>query len=243
MLGFLHSLPARSTRTGLTAALAPGSAPSAVPAPGPAAAPPTLAQRKLTSEADFEAWSVPAGDLVANGRVMKFLVDLRDPAQPEVLFVNGNYTENGTVPDSAKYHYFFARATLGIQEGLEEFNRVTYFSPTKRYAAGVVHTYHLEGAAEAVYGLQFYPQDVVKEQGVVDVLTLVRNELTIPGARFAFVATGSQQTVAGVLDQLAAAAIEPLTIDRVLGSITYLPLNAGEAWGYLQIFPPANSAL
>jgi len=174
---------------------------------------------------------------------MKFLVDLRDPAQPEVLFVNGNYTENGTVPDSAKYHYFFARATLGIQEGLEEFNRVTYFSPTKRYAAGVVHTYHLEGAAEAVYGLQFYPQDVVKEQGVVDVLTLVRNEITIPGARFAFVATGSQQTVAGVLDQLAAAAIEPLTIDRVLGSITYLPLNAGEAWGYLRIFPPANSAL
>lgn len=225
MLGFLHTMPA-TTKIPMPLAAA------AAPVPGP-----SLAHRDIPSEALFESLSVPAGDLVANGRVLKFLVDLRDPAEPEVLFVNGNFTENGAVPDRAKYHYFFAQSTLGISEGLDEFNRVTYFSPTKRYAAGVVHTYRLEGADEPIYGLQFYPQDVVKEQGVVDVLTLVREKITIPAARFAFVATGNQQTVTTVLDQLAAAKIEALTIDRVLGSITYLPLNAGEAWGYLRIFP------
>ncbi len=108
--------------------------------------------------------STPAGDLVANGRVAKFLVDLRQPASPEVYFVNGNFTRDGEVPDEAKFHFMFAQAVLNIPERLEEFNRVTYFSPTKRYAAGVLHTYLLEGSTEPVYGLQFYPQDVIAEQ-------------------------------------------------------------------------------
>jgi len=187
--------------------------------------------------------SITAGDLVANGRVAKFLVDLREPGQGEVHFVNGNFTENGDIPDAAKYHYFFARAALNIPERLEEFNRVTYFSPTKRYAAGVIHTYFLDGATDPVYALQFYPQDVVTERGVLDVITLVQQKISIPGARFAFVPTGTQQTVATVGDDLAIAGIQALTIDRVLGSVRYLPLNAGEAWGYLRIFPVGNAEL
>ena len=55
--------------------------------------------------------------------------------------------------------------------------------------------------------------------------------------------TGSQQTTATVADDLAAACIEVLTLDQILGSIQYLPLNAGEAWGHLRIFPPDNDEL
>src|SRR5919202_4511819 len=44
----------------------------------------------------FAALSVPAGDLVANGRIAKFLIDLRW-SPPRVHFVNGNYVENGQV--------------------------------------------------------------------------------------------------------------------------------------------------
>ncbi len=195
-----------------------------------------------TAEA-FAALSVPAGDLVANGRVAKFLVDLR-PASAGVHFVNGNFTENGQVPDAAKYHYFFARQALGIPEPLDEFNQITYFTePKTRYAAGVVHTYFLDGSAEPIYGLQFYPQDVVREREVVDIVRRVKEKIGIPGARFAFVATGSQQTTAAVGPDLKAAGIEALTLDRVLGSIRYLPLNAGEAWGYLRIFPKSNAEL
>ena len=191
----------------------------------------------------FTALSTPAGDLVANGRVVKFLVDLRTPATPVVHFVNGNFTTDGTVPDEAKYHYFFARAALGIPESLATFNEVTYFSPTKRYAAGVVHTYHLDGDVEPVYGLQFYPQDVVREDGIVAVATAVAPQVRIPGIRLAFVQTGSQQTTATIGDALRAAGLGSFTLDQVLGSIRYLPLNAGEAWGHLRIFPTAGQRL
>ncbi len=197
----------------------------------------------IDSVESFTALSTPAGDLVANGRVVKFLVDLRTPATPVVHFVNGNFTTGGAVPDEAKYHYFFARAALGIPESLGAFNQVTYFSPTKRYAAGVVHTYHLDGAADPVYGLQFYPQDVVREDGIVAVATVVAAQVKIAGARLAFVQTGSQQTTATIGDGLRAAGLESFTLDQVLGSIRYLPLNAGEAWGHLRIFPTPGQRL
>jgi hypothetical protein len=84
---------------------------------------------RIDSVESFTALSTPAGDLVANGRVVKFLVDLRTPATPVAHFVNGNFTTGGTVPDEAKYHYFFAPAALGIPESLGTFNDLTYFSP------------------------------------------------------------------------------------------------------------------
>jgi pyruvate phosphate dikinase-like enzyme len=205
-----------------------------------AAAAPTLPLDlpEIASAERFQAISTPAGDLVANGRVAKFLVDQRRPEAPVVHFVNGSFVEDGEVPDAARYHYDFARRVLGIPEGLDEFNRITYFTPgPKRYAAGVIHTYFLDGTAEPVYGLQFYPQDVISEAVIVQVLQRVKAKIGIPGARFAFVATGSQQTTATVGDELKAAGIENLTIDRILGKIHYLPLNLGEAWGYLRIFP------
>ena len=196
-----------------------------------------LALPQIATAEEFEALSVPAGDLVANGRVIKFLIDLRDPRHRQVLFVNGRFTRNGLTPDEAKYHYNFARTVLGIPEALAEFNRVTYFSPAKRYAAGVLHSYLRQGTTEPVYGVQFYPQDVLSEGTVFDLVTMVAAQITIPAAAKAFVATGSQQTVDSVRDRLAAAGLGALTIEEILGSITYLPLNAGEAWGYLRVFP------
>ncbi|HSK77265.1 MAG TPA: PEP/pyruvate-binding domain-containing protein [Thermoanaerobaculia bacterium] len=219
--------------------------------PRPAAAP-TLAAApalpldlpEIVSAEQYEAISVPASDLVANGRACKFLLDWRRPEAPGVHFVNANFEEDGEIPEAARYHYFFARAALGVPEGLEEFNRITYFTEgTKRYVAGVVHTYVLEGSGEPVYGLQFYPQDVISERLVLDAVRQVREKITLPGARFAFVATGTQQTVATVSAELAAAGIESLTIDRILGSIRYIPLHRGEAWGYLRIFPKDNNSL
>jgi hypothetical protein len=191
----------------------------------------------------FAALSVPAGDLVANGRVAKFFIDRRPPT-PEVHFINGNFMQNGEVPDSAKFHYDFARQALSIPESLDEFNRITYFTePKTRYVAGVVHTYFLEGGLEPVYGLQFYPQDVVREQAIIDVVHRVKDKITIPGSRFVFVPTGSQQTTATIEAELAADGVEILPIDRILGAIRYVPLNAGEAWGYLRIFPASNDDL
>lgn len=251
MLGFLSALPtsrrdrelAAAEALSLTTAVRTGPPPVGQKRAALATGELPLVHREIATAEEFTALSVTAGDLVANGRVAKFLVDLRDPAGGEVYYVNGNFTENGEVPESAKYHYFFARAALDIPERLEEFNRVTYFSPTKRYAAGVIHTYFLDGATDPVYALQFYPQDVVNEQGVLDVITVVRQRISIPSASFAFVPTGTQQTIATIGDELTAAGIQALTIDGVLGSVRYVPLNAGEAWGYLRTFPSDNAEL
>ena len=116
----------------------------------------------------YEAISQPAGDLVVNGRVAKFLIDWRDRQQPRVHFVNGNFVEDGQTPGLRAYHYFFARAALNIPESLGEFNEVTYFTQDKRYVAGRGAHLPAGRSAEPVYGLQFYPQDVIAEETVVD---------------------------------------------------------------------------
>jgi hypothetical protein len=94
-----------------------------------------------------------------------------------------------------------------------------------------------------VYGLQFYPQDVIRESLVVEAVGAVQAEIGIPDARFAFVPTGSEQTTATVPDELAALKIEVIPLDQILGTIKYLPLNVGEAFGHLRIFPPDNDDL
>jgi hypothetical protein len=34
-----------------------------------------------------------------------------------------------------------------------------------------------------------------------------------------------------------------IPLERILGSIVYLPLNPGESWGYLRLFPESNDDL
>ena len=234
-LGFMPWLPAarRLRRAEASVALAPHDAVAEVP----------LSLTTIDSADEFEAISIAASDLISNGRVAKFLIDRRDTNRPVVRFVNGNFTEGGAVPESARFHYMFALAVLGIGESLEEFNAVTYFTNDKRYVAGVVHSYFLDGATEPVYGLQVYPQDVINEGAIVEALRVVKEQITIMGARFAFVPTGSQQTTATVAAELTDAGLPVLPLDQILGTIQYIPLNLGEAWGFLRIFPASNDEL
>ena len=154
MLGFLPRIPQTRPTAGVSRLLARTSAlapPRALP----------LAVEEVDSAETFEAISTPASDLVANGRIAKFLIDRRQPAAPVIRFVNGNFTDSsGEVPDQAKFHFFFGRAAFKVPESLGEFNQVTYFVQDKRYIAGSVHTYFLDGSTEPIYGVQFYPQDV-----------------------------------------------------------------------------------
>jgi hypothetical protein len=202
-----------------------------------------LSLLSIDSAAEFEAISIPGSDLISNGRIAKFLLDRRDASQPVVRFINGNFSEGGSVPEAARFHYMFARAVLGIGESLDEFNSVTYFTNDKRYVAGVVHSYFLDGSTDPVYGLQFYPQDVINEGAIVEALHVVRKQIMIAGARFAFVPTGSQQTTATVATQLNDAGLEILPLDQILGAVQYIPLNLGDAWGFLRIFPANNDEL
>src|SRR5689334_8096502 len=101
MLGFLPRLPARRSPSQPTPA--PPSLPSLLSTPLAAAraAEPTPAAETplsfdaITTAEQYLALSVPASDIVSNGRVAKFLIDLRNPAAPRVRFVNANFKRNG----------------------------------------------------------------------------------------------------------------------------------------------------
>ena len=69
-----------------------------------------------------------------------------------------------------------------------------------------------------------------------------RDKITIPeaGSRSCPAAAADVDTVTDDLDALG---VEVVPLDRILGSIVYLPLNVGEAWGHLRIFPTDNDEL
>ncbi len=201
-----------------------------------------LAYRTIVSAGQFDALALKDGGVVIQGPSMKFLIDRRKPATPKIYFQNANYKEHGTTPQSARYHFYFADAVLAnFTEELSTFNPNTYDVQDKRYVAGTVQTYKLDKNGPPIYGFQFYPEDVAKEATIVDAMTVVRKAFKIPNAKLMFVATGPQQTVSSAnVARLKTLGLEASTVDKVLGSLTYLPLNLGEAWGYLRIFP-ANS--
>ncbi len=205
----------------------------------PAAA---LNVQSISTAATFEAFSTPGGGLSSSGRSMKFLVDNRS-ATKRIDFINGNYQVTGATPDYAKYHYSFAKRQYGLTESTTTFNDSTYFTNTKRFFAGSVQSYRLGEQQTLTYAVQFYPDDVISEETLLQALTIVKGAFAIPGAKMIFVATGPQQTFARIGAQAAALGFELKTIDQVLGDVKFLALNVGEAWGYLKIFPADVSTL
>ncbi len=196
-----------------------------------------LSVESIRSVRTFDAMSIEGGGFGQAGRLMKFLVDARDPGRKHAYFINGNFRVGGQQPDYAKYHYDFAQRQLGITESGGEFNDLTYFTDQKRYYAGTIQTYQLSENEPPIFAVQMYPDDVLHEEGIVELIEVLKRQLKIPNARMAFVAGGPQQSFVRVKDRLRALGYEALTIEQVLGNVKYLPLNPGEAWGYLRIFP------
>ncbi|HEU0030410.1 MAG TPA: PEP/pyruvate-binding domain-containing protein [Kofleriaceae bacterium] len=198
----------------------------------------SLYYKRIVSKSQFTGMALANGGLVIQGPSMKFVIDRRNQTKPVVYFQNANYTEHGKTPESAKYHFYFSEAVLpDFAEDLESFNAATYSTQDKKYVAGTIQTYRVDPDGEPLYGFQFYPEDVAAEGTIADAMTAVKKAFQIPGAKLAFVATGPQQTTATIGDKLAALGMRNTTVDQILGSLNYLPLNLGEAWGYLRIFP------
>jgi hypothetical protein len=201
--------------------------------------------RTISSAVVFDALAVADHQLGAFGQTVKFFVDARDAAQPATYFMNGNYRSGADAapPESALLHYRFAQAYLNIPEAPADYNQVTYFTNDKRYFAGTVQRYELAGEARPIYGVQFFPQDVISGEAVVAALRLIAASFHAPDAAMAFVTTGEQQDVASVVDEIAALGFRTLSTADVLGTLDYLPLNTGEAWGHLRVFPESQDDL
>ncbi len=201
-----------------------------------------LAFTKVTSKAQFEALALADGGVVIQGPSMKFVIDRRKPTSPKIFFQNANFKRDGKTPNSARYHFYFSEEVLkDFEEDLETFNNSTYSVQNKKYVAGTVQTYRLDDGV--VYGFQFYPEDVAAEGTILDAMKTVKAAFKIPGAKLAFVATGPQQTTATIGSKLKTLGMDNTTVDQILGGLNYLPLNLGEAWGMLRIFPANHEDL
>ena len=196
-----------------------------------------LSARRIAGAPGFKTFSTEGGGFGQSGRILKFLIDNRNASKQDTYFINGNYKVRGEVPEYAQYHFDFARQKLGIAETNESFNQTTYFEAKKRFYAGTVQTYFIDDSKEPTYAVQFYPDDVISEDSLLLALTAVRGAFAIPNAKLAFVATGPQQKSTRVAAKIAALGFEVTSIERMLGNVKYFPMNAGEAWGYLRLFP------
>ncbi len=197
----------------------------------------TLSLPTLENADMFATFSAPGGTLSTSGRSLKILIDNRQPTKKTINFLNGNYKAGTTVPEYAKYHYAFAQRRYGINESTATFNDSTYFTQKKRFFAATLQTYSLGDGTSPTFAIQFYPDDVIAEETILEAVTAIRAAIAIPNAKLAFVATGPQQTFATIGDKASAMGVSLYTIDQVLGSVKYVGLNSGEAWGYLRIFP------
>lgn len=202
-----------------------------------------LAFTKITSKTQFESMALANGGVVIQGPSMKFVIDRRKPSSPKIFFQNANFKRDGKTPESARYHFYFSEEVLkDFEEDLESFNNSTYSVQDKKYVAGTVQTYRLDGG-EPVYGFQFYPEDVAAEGTILDAMKTVKSAFKIPGAKLAFVATGPQQTTKTIDSKLKTLGLDNTTVDKILGGLNYLPLNLGEAWGFLRVFPASSDDL
>ena len=196
-----------------------------------------LATETVDTAAMFDMMSFKGEGSVVIGKSVKFLIDNRDPETPKLRYLNANFDGPVSSPEATKFHFFFGREVFNIPEQVAEFNQVTYNVQDKRYFAGTLQEYVVGEGEPPIYGIQFYPQDVLAEETVAKAVEVVAPTFNIPDARLAFVATGQQQTTERVGDRIAAAGVENLTLDQVLGSLDYLPMQLGEAWGFLRVFP------
>ncbi len=191
---------------------------------------------KITSATGYKAFGVEGGGFGQSGRTMKFVIDARTSAR-SIYFVNGNYTVGGKVPDSQKYHWYFARKHMGVTDDNTTFNDSTYFVQKKRFFAGTIQTYIAGSDTVPTYAVQLYPDDVAAEETILGMLETIKPAFTIKGAKLAFVASGPQQTTAKVKAKIEALGFRIATLEQMLGDVKYFPTNPGEAWGYLRIFP------
>ncbi|MEZ4220655.1 MAG: PEP/pyruvate-binding domain-containing protein [Polyangiaceae bacterium] len=203
-----------------------------------------LSVASIDDVATFDALAFSGSEGAILGKSVKFLIDNRNSSAPEVHFVNANYPGTDVDPKAKQFHFYFAQATLpNFSENGQSFNDKTYWTQDKSYFAGTLQEYRLGASGERLYGIQFYPQDVIAEQTLLHAVQALVPMIHLDGARLGFVALGPHQTATSVKGELTALGVEALSLDQVLGALNYIPMQVGEAWGYLRIFPQNQEEL
>lgn len=204
-----------------------------------------LSVNEINDRDIFESMAVTMDGVIKSNSV-KFLIDNRT-AKPQVYFINGNFKDNQyQTPEYARYHYYFAQKKLGITMSTEQFNDMTYFTndiAAKKFIAGTVQQFQVlqKGKNSTLFGIQFYPQDKIAEQTLLRAAATLKQALRIEQEDVSVILYGSQQTVKTVTQQLQELQISIRSIDDIMGAIPVVPMNLGDAWGYLRLSPPVTT--
>jgi uncharacterized protein (UPF0147 family) len=186
---------------------------------------------EISTQHEFDSVTAKT-DFSSNfGPSTKFLIDIRARDKPQLFIFNANH------PNEAKrYHFDFAQQFVpGMNLSLDDFTKDTYFTQEKSFYAGILQLYTHQ--KQRVLGFQFYPQDIMAEQTILTAAKIMKAKVRVPGLQLAFVATGNQQTFATVKKEIEKLNIKLLTLQEILGDVTYQALVQGETFGYLRLKP------
>lgn len=195
----------------------------------------------IDSTESFSLFATKSHSLGVIGDSVKFFVDRRSSDVATIYYMNGQYKKNGESPSYSQLHYDFGKFALSIPEEIADYNQVTYFENDKRYFAGKVQLYDVNG--KKTFGVQFFPQDVIHEDTIIQALKFVKSSFRSEGIPMAFVGTGEQQTTNSIKERAASLGFDLMTVGEILGSLKFLPLHIGETYGYLRVFPKDQDSL
>ncbi len=201
----------------------------------------------IDSLESFEAMGLVSQGLIRNGRLVKFVIDMRPLSAggaAKTYFLNANFVEaNGHSPDYVRLHYYFSQRVLGYQSGIQAFNDTTYFADTmaeRKFVVGSLQTFHLE--EQKFLSIHFFPQDLVNEEILAFAAKEVFERIQVDLPR-AFVQLGSQQTFATVANKLATLGVKPMLLNEVALGQKMVVMNPGKSIGILRVKPTNVDAL
>lgn len=247
---FLPGATSERKRPGTTSSSNGGGA-ALMPSPPHAGAPPAqpiapqiseLFVQKMNSLETFESFATLTEGFI-KGAAVKFFIDRRVAQAPQIYFINGNYKlQNGERPQYTQFHYYFAQEAIGLKMAPDDYNQHTYFTndlQQKQFVAGTLQRYEMlkGGVKTAFMGIQFYPQDYISEATLLEVLKIVKSNITLTDLPFYFISYGSQQTYKTVQEGIEQLQMSPTTVDQVYAGIPYVPMNLGQTYGYLRFQP------
>lgn len=204
-----------------------------------------LSVSKVLSMDDFTALSIESQGVVRKGRVLKFLIDNRNSAKPEIHYLNANYCPKpscSSPPAEAIFHYDYAVKKLAnFHMSKDAYNDATYFSTTlseRKFFDGRLQEMiiTLNGQEVSFFAALFIERDLIHEELVSHMMNVVANSF-IPGAPLAFVINSQKQTVDTVKAELTAKNISVYTMEQILSNVNFIALNPGTAHGFLRVFP------
>jgi len=202
-----------------------------------------LYTRNITSLETFKSLSLPSRGVIRQGYTIKFLIDKRDPEDPQVYFFNANYCETGNCsPKKATFHYEFAKEVLpNFSIGKGAFVQNLYFTDSlndRDFIGGRIQSVKRDLAQDSsvVFGVRFIERDLINEDMVQYCMKALKDHFTAKG-ELSFVQNSIHQTTETITQWMSDQGLGIYTMEELLSNIPYIALNPGVAYGIFNVFP------